>query len=463
VDDEWWPEDEEDGAPLRPSGSARPPVSPAVPDYRPQPPRPADDLRDELAREIASREDVAFEQEIQQIYAPPPIDGRAAVAGVPVVLPPRPPASPAPAAFPPKREPPSHPQFEQVQPGQQVSPEWRHEHELPQDLPQAPESAWAKPPTAPLPIITPRSAPPASPPSTPRAGSLHGVPHQVPPAPMPRPADDLARRRTERRPEPQAELGLQGAVRRSTFGLINPSPSRREQERNDDIAMIERSFGGLRQITVVNPLSGAGKTIAMLLLAMTFGQRRDDSVLAWDVNGGAWQAPGFATRTEPELLNGAHQRSGEAVADLLGSADSALEFGDLRDAIDRFYKLIVVGTGNDPRSLVWQDAIDATDQLVLTMVARNDSAESAARTLDFLERNSRVRTARQAVTVMALPQNQRDYDVAGIERHFAARTRAVIRVPYDRSLDARPVDIHLLSDATREAWLRVAAAVAEGL
>jgi MinD-like ATPase involved in chromosome partitioning or flagellar assembly len=474
VDDEWWPEDEEDGEPVPSAGSARPPAIPVKPDYRPQPPRPTGDLREELAREIARREDGAFEEEIQQIYEPSPPAAKPSASKPPVSRPPvskpsapkssapkssAPSPKPVPPVRQPEREPAAPPQYEQVQPGQLVSPEWRREPEAPLDLPQAPESAWAQPPAPPPPTASP--APTASPPpSTPRANSLRGVPHQVPPAPMPRPGGDLDRARTE----PQAELGLQGAVRRSTFGLIKPSPGRREQERNADLEMVERQFGGMRQITVVNPKAGAGKTIAMLLLAMTFGQHRSgESVLAWDVDSDLGQMAGFARRTEQELMNGADLSRTGTVADLLGSPDPALDFGDLRDTIDRFYRLIVVGTGNDPRSLVWQDAVDATDQLVLTMAARNDSAESAARTLDFLERNGRTRIARQAVTVMALPQNQRDFDVSGIERHFAARTRAVIRVPYDRLLDGRPVDIHQLSDATRAAWLKVAAAVAEGL
>jgi hypothetical protein len=85
--------------------------------------------------------------------------------------------------------------------------------------------------------------------------------------------------------------------------------------------------------------------------------------------------------------------------------------------------------------------------------------------LDYLEQTGRIRAVRQAVTVLSLlPQNQRELDVPAVERYFAARTRAVIRIPYDRVIDTgEPIDYRQLSDATRAAWIKVAAAVADGL
>jgi MinD-like ATPase involved in chromosome partitioning or flagellar assembly len=387
--------------------------------------------------------------------------------------------------------------MDQVQPGQQVSAEWRYEREMPVDLPQAPESAWAQPPTAPLPIIKPRSAPPAAyTPPKPRAPiePLHGVPHQVPPAPMPRAnppgvptAEEFARRRAEAPAEPQAEMGVQAALRRSTFGLISPAPGRREQEFNQDVEAIQRTFGGLRQITVVNPKSGAGKTTAVLMLAMAFGQRRGGSVLAWDTDDaqgtlGRRAQPGSHAPTVRDLLRdlpllqGPRSQAsdlaqyvraqGEALFDVLASDASAdrAPFGEIRDVVSRFYKIVVVDTGNDPRTPSWRDAVDATDQLVVTMAPRNDCAEMAVHMLDYLEQAGRTRAVRQAVTVLSMPQSPREFDVPSVERYFAARTRAVIRVPHDRVIDgAEPIDYHQLSDATRAAWIKVAAMVADGL
>jgi MinD-like ATPase involved in chromosome partitioning or flagellar assembly len=158
--------------------------------------------------------------------------------------------------------------------------------------------------------------------------------------------------------------------------------------------------------------------------------------------------------------------------DVLASDESAtagemltsVSFGELREVVSRFYKLIFVDTGNNVRAQNWQAAIDATDQLVVTMSARNDSAETAARMLDHLEQTGRQRLVRQAVSVVSMPPTRKDIDLPAIQRHFAARTRAVLLAPYEKLIDSgEPLRYAHLSGATRDAWLKIAAAVADGL
>jgi MinD-like ATPase involved in chromosome partitioning or flagellar assembly len=54
-------------------------------------------------------------------------------------------------------------------------------------------------------------------------------------------------------------------------------------------------------------------------------------------------------------------------------------------------------------------------------------------------------------------------NLAQLEEHFTRRCRAVVQVPFDRHLEAG-ADIALaeLAPATRDAWLRLGAAVADG-
>jgi MinD-like ATPase involved in chromosome partitioning or flagellar assembly len=147
-----------------------------------------------------------------------------------------------------------------------------------------------------------------------------------------------------------------------------------------------------------------------------------------------------------------------------GEMLTAAAFAEIRDVVSRFYKLIFVDTGNNVRAQNWQAAIDATDQLVVTMSARNDSAETAARMLDHLEQSGRQRLVRQAVTVVSMPPSRREINLPPIQRHFAARTRAVLLAPYERLIDTgEPIRYDQLSTATRNAWLKIAAAVAAGL
>jgi MinD-like ATPase involved in chromosome partitioning or flagellar assembly len=374
-----------------------------------------------------------------------------------------------------------------------------------QPVPTQPPPSQPAPTPRPRPAPPPAPAPPAQPvpsaqpaPSAQSAPPARPVPRRyqrgTPDLPGPAPtADDFARRRTLRPADPVARTGLRGAVSRGSLGLVRFAPGPHERRINQEIETIRRNFGGLRQITVVNPKGGAGKTVAVLLLAMTFGQKRGGYVLAWDNNEtqgtlGMRAQQDFHSRTVRDLLrdldhfSGPHGRvgdlsqyvraQGEGMFDVLASDESATAgemltstaFADIREVVSRFYKLIMVDTGNNVRAANWQAAIDATDQLVVTMSARNDSAETAARMLDHLEQTGRQRLVRQAVTVVSMPPSRRDIDLPPIQRHFAARTRAVLLAPYERLVDTgEPLRYGLLSGATREAWLRVAAAVAEGL
>ena len=306
-------------------------------------------------------------------------------------------------------------------------------------------------------------------------------------------AEEFARRRQAKPAEPIATMGARAMLRKTTMGLVRLAPGKYEQEYRNDVEMVRRNFGGLRQVTVVNPKGGAGKTVAVLLLAMTFGQKRGGYVLAWDNNEtqgtlGMRAQQDFHARTvrdmmrDIHLFRGAHGRvgdlsqyvraQGEGMFDVLASDESATAgemltaraFAEIREIVSRFYKLIFVDTGNNVRAQNWQAAIDATDQLVITMSARNDSAETAARMLDHLEQSGRQRLVRQSVTVVTMPPTRKDIDLPAIERHFAARTRAVLLAPYERLIDSgEPLRYGQLSGSSRDAWLKIAAAVAEGL
>ncbi|MBB5870884.1 MinD-like ATPase involved in chromosome partitioning or flagellar assembly [Allocatelliglobosispora scoriae] len=529
MDEDYWPEDEFDGEPTGQPHSPRAGVPFAVPAQQGIP--------------VAGQVEVTPYEPGGQLPPVPvpvvPIPVRPHTA--PITIAPQEPYRPGDGPRPPveRRTPAQAQQAAQPQNqadsffSPQVKPLRPEPAAEPADLPQTPHSAWAQPPAA-GPRPRDEEAPVTRPPSSPVVTSM-GVPHQVPPAPVPRrrveelppehpapgvtafpprlalpapgvipvtppdeggympTAEEFARRRAARQPDPVAQMGIQATLSKATFGLVSLPPGRREQELRHDVELVRRNFGGLRQITVVNPKGGAGKTVAVLMLAMTFGQKRGGYVLAWDNNEtqgtlGMRAQQDFHSRTVRDLLRdlyvfrGAQGRvgdlsqyvraQGEGMFEVLASDESAtagemltdVAFGEIRDVVSRFYKLIVVDTGNNVRAPNWQAAVDATDQLVVTMSARNDSAETAARMLDHLEQSGRTRLVRQAVTVVSMPQHQRDLDAGAIERHFAARTRAVVPVPYERIIDTgEPIRYGQLSEATHDAWLKVAAAVAEGL
>jgi MinD-like ATPase involved in chromosome partitioning or flagellar assembly len=338
-----------------------------------------------------------------------------------------------------------------------------------------------------------------APPFVPSSGRVEEPPrHQYPDIEVPLSyvmptADEFTTRRVVRPREWVATTGVRAVARRGTFGLVRMRPNARELETRANLAAVRRGFGGLRQITVVNPKGGAGKTVATLMLGLTFGQTRGGFVLAWDNNEtqgtlGMRAQPDERGWTVRDLLRdlgrfgGGGGRIGElasyiraqedAAFDVLASDEAATAgemltaqaFREIRDVVGRFYKMILVDTGNNVRAENWQAAVDATDQLIITMSARNDSAETAARLLDHLEQTGRRELVRRAVTVLTMPLHRKDVNPRSIERHFEQRCRVVLRVPYDRHLDSgAPVRYSAISPESRRAWLRVAAAVADGL
>jgi MinD-like ATPase involved in chromosome partitioning or flagellar assembly len=405
---------------------------------------------------------------------PAPAHGAAAApAQAPPPAPPQPaPSRPMPGPYPPSIDPRAMPPQPHAMPPQQP-------HAMP-----PPQQPHAVPPQA----AVPHPQPPA--PAQPSTDPFQDLPWVSDGTPT---AEEFARRRMAKPADPVATQGARAMLRKGTMGLVKLAPGKREQEYKQDVEMVRRNFGGLRQVTVVNPKGGAGKTVAVLLLAMTFGQKRGGYVLAWDNNEtqgtlGMRAQQDFHARTvrdmmrDLHLFRGSHGRvgdlsqyvraQGEGMFDVLASDESATAgemltadaFGEIREIVSRFYKLIFVDTGNNVRAQNWQAAMDATDQLVITMSARNDSAETAARMLDHLEQSGRQRLVRQAISVVSMPPTRKDIDLPAIQRHFAARTRAVLLAPYEKLIDSgEPIRYGHLSSNTKDAWLKIAAAVAEGL
>jgi hypothetical protein len=84
--------------------------------------------------------------------------------------------------------------------------------------------------------------------------------------------------------------------------------------------------------------------------------------------------------------------------------------------------------------------------------------------LDHLDQTGRHELVRRAVSVISMPASTKGTDLAAIRNHFAARTRTVLTAPYEPLLDSgEPIRYEEISNRSREAWLTIAAAVAEGL
>jgi len=109
--------------------------------------------------------------------------------------------------------------------------------------------------------------------------------------------------------------------------------------------------------------------------------------------------------------------------------------------------------------------LSLADQIVLVSSPSVDGARSASATLDWLAAHQYGDLVRDAVVVLCavLPHRKSTVDLARLERHFAARCRAVVWIPYDPHLaEGAEVDLARLQRATADAYLALAAEVGDG-
>ena len=334
---------------------------------------------------------------------------------------------------------------------------------------------------------------PAAPPSAP--------PHAPPPSASPEEprrfmtATDFLDRRDGEKELGPANWGWRGRVRRWSGGVIKPRMGPKEQAHEEARHAIQRDFDGPRTIAFINPKGGAAKTTGVLAAGYTFGTVRGGGVVAWDNNETRGTLGIRGTRsshrnTTRELLEdlgrfkdvyqsrigdlGAFVRSqGDAHFDVLASDERpdvtgmirAEDFKEVHQLLERFYRVVLVDTGNNMRAENWLAAAGAADLLVVTSTIREDTGYSGLWMLDALQESGYADLKRKTISVISDPSAQVDAKLAhDLEQVYEQRTRAVYRVPYDPVLvSGSVVPYAQLSEATRESWLRACAGMAEAL
>ena len=298
-----------------------------------------------------------------------------------------------------------------------------------------------------------------------------------------------------------ATQGWRGTLTR--LGL-RMDPSEEELTEREDIRTVSQHWPGPRTIAVVNRKGGANKTPTVVMLSAILARYSGAATVAWDNN----ESQGtLGWRTE----KGAHDRSVldliDASTELLSPSTNAAEiakfvhhqtadkFDVLRSdeneegdhevtaeevdiahqVLTRYYRLVVMDSGNTARAANWRRMIDHTNQLVVPVTAIEDRAEAARLTLQTLESRGGhdAELARNAVVIVSESTDakrsmsgdalKRAKDEAQrIADGFAPFVRAVVRIPYDPALVNGPIRYEALQPATQRAWLAAAAAVADG-
>ncbi|WP_020096947.1 ParA family protein [Microbacterium sp. 11MF] len=272
-------------------------------------------------------------------------------------------------------------------------------------------------------------------------------------------------------------------------------PSKAELERAERERAVSRQWAGCRAIAVANGKGGVGKTMTTAVLSAVFARHGGGNVLAWDNNDTrgtlGWRTEQGdydttirdllpeaarlleATASVSDIARFVHHQSVDRY-DVLRSnpellaADQRITTADfdlLAQVAARYYRMVIFDSGNDESADRWLRMIDSAHQLVVPTLAAPESAESAALLLDALRKrdeHSR-RLADGAVVVVGQSERAGISAAQRIAAGFEGHVRAVEIIPFDDSLKAGRIRYDALQPRTKDAWMRAAAAVAQGL
>lgn len=290
-----------------------------------------------------------------------------------------------------------------------------------------------------------------------------------------------------RRPSPGA--GWRRTLYRATGGLIRVGESAADLRRRDLINQARTPVaGGHHRVAVMSLKGGVGKTTTAVGLGATLASLRGDRVIAMDANpdrGTLSDKVRLETSaTVRDLLNERAQvtryadvraftSQASSRLEILASdrdpavsvAFSADDYRAVARVLEHYYSICITDCGTGLLHSAMSGILELADHIVLVSSPSVDGARSASATLDWLEAHGYGDLVRGAVVVLSTirPKSKSTVDLDRLEQHFAARCRAVVRIPYDAHLEeGAEVELDLLSSDTAQAYLELAALVGEG-
>jgi MinD-like ATPase involved in chromosome partitioning or flagellar assembly len=283
--------------------------------------------------------------------------------------------------------------------------------------------------------------------------------------------------------------GWRRALYQVSGGLVRAPETAADRRRRELIARARTPVaGGHHRVAVLSLKGGVGKTTTTMGLGATLASQRGDRVIAVDANpdrGTLCDKLRLETAaTIRDLLNERNQihRYADVRAyttqapnrlEVLASdrdptvsvAFSAEDYEDVASVLENFYSICVTDCGTGLLHSAMGGVLRLASQIVIVSSPSVDGARSASATLDWLAAHNYGDLARSAVFVLCAvrPRTKSTLDLGRLEQHFAARCRAVVRIPYDTHLaEGAEVELDRLSKATADAYLMLAAEIGDG-
>ena len=268
--------------------------------------------------------------------------------------------------------------------------------------------------------------------------------------------------------------------------MFNPGESPTDIRRRELTARVNQPLLGCYKIAMLSLKGGVGKTTMTATLGATFASLRGDRVVAVDANPDrgtlSQKIPLETSATVRNLLRDAQRvrrytdvraytSQGPSRLEVLASeqdpavseAYSEEDYRRTVNLLEHFYNIVLTDCGTGLMHSAMYGVLGVADQLVIVSSGSIDGARSASATMDWLDAHGHGDLVANAVVVINFVHRSRGgVDLDRVSEHFAARCRAVVRIPFDAHLEeGAEIDLDRLEPGTRMALLDLAANVAD--
>ncbi|MEU0843119.1 SAV_2336 N-terminal domain-related protein [Streptomyces sp. NPDC005962] len=235
------------------------------------------------------------------------------------------------------------------------------------------------------------------------------------------------------------------------------------------------------RIAVISRPVGVGRTATTLALGAIFAGERQDGVIAVDTIPGGY---GLTRRVQHEtaltirdlaqnpLLDHRPEqfttRKPSGLEILAGDHDLVApvtngEYRRVIEALSSRYSIILSDSDTDAVHTSMRNVLDLADQLIIVTSPSAERIGSAHPTLSRLAEEGHADLVRHAITVVSTSHATGDEPSDDLVEGFRARCRGVVVVPYDAHVaDLSEIDLNQLAPKTLDAYIDLAALVAEG-
>ncbi|WP_308164060.1 MinD/ParA family ATP-binding protein [Nonomuraea sediminis] len=302
-------------------------------------------------------------------------------------------------------------------------------------------------------------------------------------------ADSLAPESLLRGRRNAPSKGWRRLIYKASGGWIKPGEPPEVRRRRELVSRARIPVAtGHHRVAVLSLKGGVGKTTTTVGLGATLAQMRGDRVIAVDANPDRGTLSDKleleTSATVRDLLNEREQvkryvdiraftSQAPSRLEVLASdrdpsvseAFSGADYQAVSQVLENFYSICITDCGTGLLHSAMGGVLGLADQIVLVSSPSVDGARAASATLDWLEAHHYGDLVRDATVVLCSvrPRSKSAVDIKKLEAHFAARCRAVIRVPYDPHLEeGAEIDLDRLQEATRDAYLQLAASIGDG-